>query len=1269
MADAWQDGSKSGVSEIAAERAGDVGGNVPELAQLEALLRKDPFSDMDRSAPIVPPLQLGGGLMRLNPDLRAAWDDALAKHQAKGVSSQHRTAIPGKEVTARPKSARPTTARSAAAAARSGAVTERLTRPTQSAKIKHQHRLKQVEQIRAQAASHLASSFQLYSHSNAGGSVRGSQSSAKKRPVYAPTHTPTVDGIFRAAAANESAKESSRSAPAPKGRGSKPWQEDRPWRRVPEGFVEKGKPKSNPVPKYVDPDVTMDRWKKRWELKILNDPDLKVMRVSLGDNLSSGRRADNRGHSPSSRTPSPDRRNGALSPDGALTPNGADASIQALTAVHLIRENQRARIKQYNQSLISTPTPRTPLVDDARRRARSSGPQTDHSAHLSPPRATSQDPASARKHPRHDTASFDAATRHIARQRAALAARAQRMGGGTMKRAKSAEPLRVPESSRRDKTDGQAYTPELSKTMRAAGTASNAKRGVRHMVGTTPRARGPGSSPEGAGAVSLGEKFHMLEAHLRKSALSDTTLDHSGDFGEAEGDRSVDSARVEYLFKADAPVSGLPHTSASSSASVIVRTEQAARPPPFSSQSPREGDLSMDVLAPRYDGRRTSGNDASRRGSAAPPRQQVHLPHDDDDAPCSSHVLLLQEEDKSALSMSADTEPWPLIEAAGVVGLKKGPVEPLLAAHMAAGLEHTLRKDPSFVDGPYRPQLIGLEVVGTTPLPREPLPLLVMPCGALIWRTQGASQWFSAVLPQGNGAGIYLHCYLRYREEPSEGVWLPEALFIATRWPYHSTLAHALRLFVEGLPAGDAVREPWGKSHALALATHFAVDPPLPARPLYLQIREQAVHVQRPAARDLPLADIDYAVLFRCLDVTSIKRLLVLLLLGEPRMLVIADDTEILFPVIQALVSLLYPFSWKHTLMPNLPATYLMELDAPFPFILGITRPALPRGRVPSNVCQVDATHKTLSLPPQQTAIENSEGGRQLVDILDSAFQDFTDDVRKATDDSAGGDWSFEAVFEKGSGVQAPGAWGSSSSGASGGGAQLHGCIETLRNSMCSKLAAVLFRYPLFVRAGAGESDNHNQGGTRGQHGNSTVKLDMGGFMCASEFPALLQDLSKTQMLSQLVLARVHVYADVLGLKITDGYADKAGRGEEANDFFDIFDTHVQRRLEGEAQLITDIERAGHICGFLFVQEPAGSGSGGGGGDARWNLKWCELSGMDLKMYVFDSPGGGAARDGSTQESSHGTLTLRHSATMVRTMPPARRDPTAVCRVGTGRRE
>ena len=53
------------------------------------------------------------------------------------------------------------------------------------------------------------------------------------------------------------------------------------------------------------------------------------------------------------------------------------------------------------------------------------------------------------------------------------------------------------------------------------------------------------------------------------------------------------------------------------------------------------------------------------------------------------------------------------------MGLKKGPLESLLASYVAAGLEHTLRKDPYFVDGPYRPQLLALETFGTTSLARD----------------------------------------------------------------------------------------------------------------------------------------------------------------------------------------------------------------------------------------------------------------------------------------------------------------------------------------------------------------------------------------------------------------------------------------------------------------------------------------------------------------------------------------------------------------------
>ena len=47
-------------------------------------------------------------------------------------------------------------------------------------------------------------------------------------------------------------------------------------------------------------------------------------------------------------------------------------------------------------------------------------------------------------------------------------------------------------------------------------------------------------------------------------------------------------------------------------------------------------------------------------------------------------------------------------------------------------------------------------------------------------------------------------------------MYIAEALFIASRWPYHATFAQALRLFAEG----TARHEPWGPSHVSACAVY-----------------------------------------------------------------------------------------------------------------------------------------------------------------------------------------------------------------------------------------------------------------------------------------------------------------------------------------------------------------------------------------------------------------------------------------------------------------
>ena len=183
---------------------------------------------------------------------------------------------------------------------------------------------------------------------------------------------------------------------------------------------------------------------------------------------------------------------------------------------------------------------------------------------------------------------------------------------------------------------------------------------------------------------------------------------------------------------------------------------------------------------------------------------------------------------------------------------------------------------------------------------------------------------------------------------------------------------------------------------------------------------------------------------------------------------------------------------------------------------------------------------------------------------------------------------NFEVLFEGQRKTGAPGAWGSSSADSTGG--ALHGCVDGLRNSLCSKFASVLFRYPLFVTVSGGVSSKRGalEDDQRWQDGGATqdacVQLDVGALMCASDCPALLLALSKTQMISHLVLSRIHLYASTLGLPLNRGRLGKGHRDGEEGEAFDVFDAHVQRRLESEAQLVGDIERSGHICGFLFVQ-------------------------------------------------------------------------------------
>ncbi|CAM9507266.1 unnamed protein product, partial [Laminaria digitata] len=80
-------------------------------------------------------------------------------------------------------------------------------------------------------------------------------------------------------------------------------------------------------------------------------------------------------------------------------------------------------------------------------------------------------------------------------------------------------------------------------------------------------------------------------------------------------------------------------------------------------------------------------------------------------------------------------------------------------------------------------------------------------------------------------------------------------------------------------------------------------------------------------------------------------------LLQEQSVLLLSDRVEDLAPATSALLGLLFPLRWPHTLIPVLPASLLHYLEAPVPFLMGMHQGEL--GRVGADLSCVTIVYLT----------------------------------------------------------------------------------------------------------------------------------------------------------------------------------------------------------------------------------------------------------------------------------------------------------------------
>ena len=106
-------------------------------------------------------------------------------------------------------------------------------------------------------------------------------------------------------------------------------------------------------------------------------------------------------------------------------------------------------------------------------------------------------------------------------------------------------------------------------------------------------------------------------------------------------------------------------------------------------------------------------------------------------------------------------------------------------------------------------------------------------------------------------------------------------------------------------------------------------------------------------------------ILFKCLDVDNIIEIYSSLML-ERKVLMLSRHKALLTKVINCFLSFMFPFQWKHPLIPILPLGMIETLDAPFPYFIGLEPTPMLDELDIDDVIRVDLDNNLVYVPDNQ---------------------------------------------------------------------------------------------------------------------------------------------------------------------------------------------------------------------------------------------------------------------------------------------------------------
>merc|ERR1719401_1702854 len=224
-------------------------------------------------------------------------------------------------------------------------------------------------------------------------------------------------------------------------------------------------------------------------------------------------------------------------------------------------------------------------------------------------------------------------------------------------------------------------------------------------------------------------------------------------------------------------------------------------------------------------------------------------------------------------------------------------------------------------------------------------------------------------LTDSAGGKLYGTCMTVYEEfdvPGSSSTWYaPRVLVLLSTWPYLEAFRTYLTQLYRLATTTDVMTVPIER-YVQNICSEVPAPPP---GTFEVRLRVPPDHECRfwapPAEQPVPYVSLPFGVLFECLDIGNVL-FAWYALACERKVLLVSSQLSLLTVCAEILCSLLFPMKWSHLYIPVLPRSLCPMLDAPMPYLCGVSRSNFPYAveDISDETVVVDLDRNVVSLGP-----------------------------------------------------------------------------------------------------------------------------------------------------------------------------------------------------------------------------------------------------------------------------------------------------------------